>query len=657
VTASSISAAKNKADSRVFLDGRAEAAPPPLALRAGPLSLLFEDGGLRYIRLGDREIVRRIYAAVRDENWGTVPQTISNLQTDVRPDSFRIEFDVHHVQGAIDYAWHGTITGEPSGRIDFAFDGVANSTFRKNRIGFCILHPLELAGIDVEIRHPDGARETSQFPRYIAPYNPFLDVIGMRHAAAAQTQVTLQFDGDIFETEDQRNWIDASFKTFCTPLSQPFPVEIQAGERVSQRITLELQGTAEIRAPLSVSTSETVELSIDKLPIGPLPKIGFVLPTEAPPLTAGQIDRLRLLKPAHLRCELRLGGDFRQVLQQAANTAAQLDAALDLVLFIGPETDRELSTLLEEVRQLQPRIARWSVYPAGDWSTTAGLASAARPILKAFDPRIPIGGGTAANFLELNRARPQIDLLDFVTWSMQPQEHAFDNASLVETLAAHTAVVESARQFAGGLPLVVGPITLTKRINPYATGAWPPPSSPHELPPTVDIRQMTLFGAAWTLGSLKYLAESGVSAATYCELIGWKGLIESDVGSPVPDRFPSVPGGVFPLFHVFADLAELPAAEVLPSRSSDPLRVDSLTVRSGQRMHVFVANFTEQPQELTITLAAKQAWLRLLDENTALHALESPELFRASRRLLAPGAHGLTLVLPRCAMARVEVEE
>ena len=51
----------------VLLDGRAQPAPPPLALRAGPLSLLLEDGGLRYIRLGRHEIVRRIYAAVRDE--------------------------------------------------------------------------------------------------------------------------------------------------------------------------------------------------------------------------------------------------------------------------------------------------------------------------------------------------------------------------------------------------------------------------------------------------------------------------------------------------------------------------------------------------------------------------------------------------------------
>jgi hypothetical protein len=46
--------------------------PPPrdLELTAGPLTMLFEPGlaFLRYIRLGEREVIRGIYAAVRDRN-------------------------------------------------------------------------------------------------------------------------------------------------------------------------------------------------------------------------------------------------------------------------------------------------------------------------------------------------------------------------------------------------------------------------------------------------------------------------------------------------------------------------------------------------------------------------------------------------------------
>ena len=37
-------------------------------LRAGPLSVIFDAGDLRYIKLGEREVIRRIYAAVRNSN-------------------------------------------------------------------------------------------------------------------------------------------------------------------------------------------------------------------------------------------------------------------------------------------------------------------------------------------------------------------------------------------------------------------------------------------------------------------------------------------------------------------------------------------------------------------------------------------------------------
>src|SRR5262245_415705 len=153
---------------RRLVDGHASQPEAPLSLRAGPLTLIFDGGGIRYMLCGDREVVRRIYFAVRDANWGTVPDRISNLQTDVQPDSFRIEFDVQNREGEVDFAWHGTLTGQASGRITFEANGVAKSTFRKNRIGFCALHPMECAGLPIEIRHDNGSSDRTQFPRYIA---------------------------------------------------------------------------------------------------------------------------------------------------------------------------------------------------------------------------------------------------------------------------------------------------------------------------------------------------------------------------------------------------------------------------------------------------------------------------------------------------------
>jgi D-apionolactonase len=48
----------------------------PLSLRAGAATMRYENGGIRYIRIGSYEILRRVYVAVRDHNWGTVPARI-----------------------------------------------------------------------------------------------------------------------------------------------------------------------------------------------------------------------------------------------------------------------------------------------------------------------------------------------------------------------------------------------------------------------------------------------------------------------------------------------------------------------------------------------------------------------------------------------------
>ena len=66
----------------VLYYGKAESLPARLALRAGPLSVFYEEGELRYIRLGDREVLRRVYVAVRDRNWGTILPKYTNVQLD-----------------------------------------------------------------------------------------------------------------------------------------------------------------------------------------------------------------------------------------------------------------------------------------------------------------------------------------------------------------------------------------------------------------------------------------------------------------------------------------------------------------------------------------------------------------------------------------------
>src|SRR6185436_7800563 len=71
-----------------------------------------------------------------------------------------------------------------------------------------------------------------------------------------------------------------------------------------------------------------------------------------------------------------------------------------------------------------------------------------------------IGVTWTTNFVDLNRTRPEDKAVQAVGFAINPQIHAFDNASMVETLPIHADVVNSARQFVGDRPLVIGPITL-----------------------------------------------------------------------------------------------------------------------------------------------------------------------------------------------------
>lgn len=78
--------------------------PAQIKLHAGPLSLVFEAGDLRYIALDEYEILRRVYVAVRDQRWGTAPAILSNLQVTKSNSSFDITFDIENKQVDLDFS-------------------------------------------------------------------------------------------------------------------------------------------------------------------------------------------------------------------------------------------------------------------------------------------------------------------------------------------------------------------------------------------------------------------------------------------------------------------------------------------------------------------------------------------------------------------------
>jgi len=613
--------------------GSNEPLPERRTLHAGPLTAELENADLRYVRVGDVEIVRRLYFAVRDRDWGTTEPVFTKFEVDDRGDSFRIDLAAEHVDPAtgVDFTWIGVIEGSLEGTIRYEMEGSPRAAFFRNRIGFCVLHPAELAGAPAWTDTPDG-RVEGLFPELISPHQPFLDMESITHAAGEHTTAEIRFEGDLFEMEDQRNWTDASFKTYSTPLRIPYPVEVVPGQEIRQAVTIEVFGEGS-----SIGTQGTAApdaLALDTSRTARLPVIGFGAGTKEP-IGADDLERLRALAPGYLHTEIDLGAeDWREKLERAAERARALGVALNVSAVARRGADDGWGELAAAIRGLPvaivftfPPVHEHVTFPRDDLATHSETIEAARSAFGAAGSAVRIGGGTRAFFTELNRAVDFLPVreLDAFMFTLNPQVHAFDNLSIVETISAQSDVVRSAQAIVGDRPLFVGPITLRPQWNPNATSA-PSPPGPDELPPSVDPRQLSLFTAAWTVGSLKRMADEGVDAATYFELTGWRGLLEHQEHLTRRELFPSDAGQLFPVYHVFRAIAPFSGGESAWVTIPRPFESAALAVTKEGKLRLLVGNLTEFDQEIVLEgMAVRDTTMAVLDETTYERAAVDPD--------------------------------
>ena len=59
-----------------------------------------------------------------------------------------------------------------------------------------------------------------------------MDIRALTHEPLPGVRVACRMEGDAFEMEDQRNWLDASYKTYVRPLALPWPYTIGKGEQL-----------------------------------------------------------------------------------------------------------------------------------------------------------------------------------------------------------------------------------------------------------------------------------------------------------------------------------------------------------------------------------------------------------------------------------------
>jgi len=269
-----------------------------------------------------------------------------------------------------------------------------------------------------------------------------------------------------------------------------------------------------------------------------------------------------------------------------------------------------------------------------------------RKVLSGLPSHTPFAGGTDLYFAQLNRTRPDPPMMDAVSFPITPQVHAADEESVIESAEGVRAVVRTARSFCAGRPILVSPISLRPRYNPDAPEA--PAETGTDLPDSVDARQMSVFAACWALVTLKALAEEGVSATTWLETTGPRGVIENAVVPPFSRHFPSRPGLVFPLYHVLRDACELTGAQLLGCSSDEPRHCSAMAVRRGSRVTVLIANLRPEPATAEVRLSPAGAVagvaIRSLNAETAA-AMVAAESYRTPDRRYRPSGNLLRLHL------------
>jgi hypothetical protein len=646
-------------DRAIALYGTAEPVPDRLELEAGPASLTFENGALRWIRLGEVEVLRGVAFLVRDRNWGTPSPEISRLDLEQTPGGFCLRFGALCRSSDGDLPWSAEITGSADGTLRFIGRAAPALDFVTNRTGFVILHPLErVAGCPVEVTHVDGSKRRARFPALIDPEQCFFDISALSHEVMPGLWATCTMEGDAWEMEDHRNWLDASFKTYVRPLALPHPYTIPGGSTVTQSVTLRFSG-----APSAMQRQRAerpVEIALGGTGASRMPMIGLRAPVEWLKEAEAALDLLRPVRPQLVngRIDPRAGHGVRELKQYGA-LAEALDAGLMLELVVPARRDPslelgEFATQLRDsgvrpesiaVALAEDRIRQEPGAPPPPLALLGAVYRAAREAL----PGLTIGGGTFAFFTELNRNWPPLGLIDYATHMVSSVVHAADDRSMMENLESVRHIVATVRAFAGKMPhrVVASAIGLET-----GTGGDPAPNPENRRAAMArrDPRHRGLFGAAWALAAIGEWARGGVAAVTPAALAGEFGIAHGALPYAQPWFDDLGRPAVFPVYHVIAGMAQAAGQAVIESTSSDSGRVASIAHRLPDGgMRLWLANLRDGAQRVALPRFVGDASLARLDQSGFEAAVLDPAFFDSHGESLTTddieiGAYGVVRI-------------
>lgn len=594
------------------LYGTDEPVPERRLLIAGALSCEFESGVVRRVRWRGVELLRGVAYLLRDRDWGTTPARIDALQFDETRARFVVQFGMHMAIGGAELAAQARIEGCADGRFTFDVRAVADAALVSSRCGFVVLHPAACAGGALEVEHTDGRLAQTRFPETISPGQPVFDIRALGWSPApgllASCRLTAELPGrpnEKFEMEDQRNWSDASFKTYVGSLLDPWPYTVPAGSPFHQRVALALNDARDAVPRPTAATRRNEPLKwVDTTGLV-MPPLGLGMPHLDTRPDAAEQDAVLALKPAWLIVQVDLGrADVADQLAAAHSLAVRCGAAVQLdAICLDDDTPEHAAAqvalachqagLAPAALRLLPQAYLKSYQPTDRWPEVAALEHYARAAAAAW-PAARIGGGLFTNFTELNRRRQRSDAIDFIGHGNCPIVHAADDLSVMETLDALPAMALTVRAVWPGLGWRIGPLALAAARNPYGNATVSNPLGRRLPLADRDPRHHAQFGAAWCAAQAAVLAPLGVEVL---------GLLDSHgpSGPMCADRLARErAGSLVPAWWVLCELARWRGRPLVGGHGAPPGVRLIATRQQGGGLDALAINITKEPVDIAV---------------------------------------------------------
>ncbi len=503
----------------------------------------------------------------------------------------------------------------------------ASREFVTNRAGFTLLHPLRnVVGTPLSIIHPNGSVTSSRFPLLISPEQVAAEIAGLRYCVnGVDTEILLR--GEVFEMEDQRNWSDASFKTYCRPLSLPIPYRLSAGEIRRQEIHVRFLGTPPCNvASATVLPTGTLELQPSA---GNVPHLAVAIDDGTIPDLAAQ-NCARLLNPRILQLrvtpETALG-----VCQCASRLISVSPAEIELEVIVPATADpamsiarvaadcKKASLAVTRVLALPESYLR-SYQPAGPWPAGPRPQELLEYTSRSF-PGAAVGSGVLTYFTELNRCRPAAGRCDYIGHGTTAITHAADDRSVIESLEGLSHIYRSAGALAGERDYRLGLVAIGMRSNPYGSGVMENSLQNRIAMAGADPRQRGLFAAAWAVGAVAATEGHNVSSLALSAFVGPFGAIHRQEPWTQPVYQENGTAVVYPVFHVLRFISAMGGAPRLAIRTAGN-GIAGVASQDHSRIRLIIANLGMDVSHLCLP---NEAEIRSLNADTFQSAIHDPQ--------------------------------